>query len=103
MKRILKVQTYNRIKRFLPFDPFKNRASLSDKKKPKEKVVAPTFGKITLPKESINTQKVTNGPDLITQSEITATEIIVVNKLRTDLSVNSGLTGETRAGVTPAK
>ena len=37
------------------------------------------------------------------QSEVTAPEVIVVDKLRTDLSVNSGLTGETRASVTPEK
>ena len=35
----------------------------------KERVVAPMFGKIILPKETIKTQKVTNGPNLITQSE----------------------------------
>ena len=38
------------------------------KKGTKEKVVAPIFGKITLPKESIKTQKVTNGPNFISQS-----------------------------------
>ena len=48
-------------------DPVKNIASSSDKgKKAKEKVVAPICGKITLPKESIRTQKVTNGPNFIT-------------------------------------
>ena len=50
-------------------NPVKNRASSSDKKiEAKEKFVAPICGKITLPKESIRTQKVTNGPSLITQS-----------------------------------
>ena len=43
-------------------DTVKNRASSSDKnKKSKEKFVAPICGKISLPKESINTKKVTNG------------------------------------------
>ena len=37
---------------------------------------------------------------MITQSEEPAPEVIVVEKLLTDLSVNSGLTGETRASVT---
>ena len=39
------------------------------KKETKEKFVAPICGKITLPKESIKTQKVTNGTNLISQSE----------------------------------
>ena len=43
--------------------------------------MAPITGEITLPKESIKTQKVTNGPDLITQSEALAPKIIVVEKL----------------------
>ena len=85
-------------------DPVKNRASSSDKgKKAKEKVVAPFFGEIALPKEYIKTKRVINGPNLITQSEAPAPEVIVVDKLRTGLSVNSGLTGETRASVTPGK
>ena len=42
------------------------------RKRPKEKVVAPIFGEITLPKEYIKTQKFTNGPNLITQSEAPA-------------------------------
>ena len=50
-------------------------ASSSDKgKKAKEKVVAPICGKITLPKKYIKTPKVTNGPNLITQSEAQAQE-----------------------------
>ena len=49
--------------------------------------MAQICGKITLPKESIKTQKVTNGPNLITQSEAPALEVIVV-----DPPVNSGLT-----------
>ena len=53
------------------------------------------------PKNKRKKKKVTNGPNLITQSESQAPEVIVVDKLRTDLSVNSGLTGETRASVTP--
>ena len=51
----------------------------------------------------MKTQKVTNGPNLITQSESPAPKVIVVDKLWTDISVNSGLTGETRASVTPEK
>ena len=42
-----------------------------------------------------------NGTNLFTTSEASAPEVIVVDKLWTDLSVNSGLTGETRASVTP--
>ena len=63
--------------------------------------MAPIDGKITLPKKSIKTKKVPNGRNLITKSEAPVTEVIVVNKIRTDLSINSGLTGETRASVTP--
>ena len=65
--------------------------------------MAPICGKITLPKESIKTQKVTNGPNLITQSEAQEPKQIVVDKLLTDISVDSGLIGETRASVTPEK
>ena len=65
--------------------------------------MAPICGEITLPKESIKTQNVTNGPNFITQSESSAPEVIVVDKLQTDLSVDYGLTGETRASVTPEK
>ena len=63
--------------------------------------MAPICVEITLSKESTNAQKVTNGPNLITQSEAPAPEVIVVGKLWTNLYVNSGLTGETRASVTP--
>ena len=43
-------------------DPVKNRSLSSEKeKKAKEKVVVPICDKTTLPKESIKTQKVTNG------------------------------------------
>ena len=65
--------------------------------------MAPVCGEITLPKESIKTQNVTNGPNLIAQSEAPAPYLIVVDRLQTDLSVNSGITGETRASVTPGK
>ena len=65
--------------------------------------MAPICGKIILPKYSIKTQKITNGPSLITQSEEPASKLIVVGKLQTDLSVNYGLTGKTRASVTPGK
>ena len=80
MKSILKVQTYNRIRRFFVTfdstklnllninDAVKNRASSSDKKKPKETLVAPICGKIILPKESAKKQKLTNGTNFITQS-----------------------------------
>ena len=63
--------------------------------------MAPICGKIKLPKESIKTKKVTNLSNLITQSEAPAPEVIVVDKLQIDLSVNSRLTGETRESVTP--
>ena len=65
--------------------------------------MAPICGKIIFPKESIKTQNLTNGPILITQSEAPAPEVIVVKKNRTDIYVNYGLTGETRASVTPEK
>ena len=65
--------------------------------------MAPICGEITLPKESSKKKKVTNGPNFITQSEAPAPEVIVVEKIQTDLSVNAGLTGETRASVTPEK
>ena len=65
--------------------------------------MAPIFGEITISKESIKTQKVTNGPNLITQSEALAPEVILVDKLRTNIYVNYGLIGDTRASVTPEK
>ena len=71
-------------------DQVKNRASSRDKvKKAKGGIVAPICGEITLPKKSIKTQKLTNGTKLITQSEAPASEVILVEKFRTDLSVNS--------------
>ena len=73
------------------------------RKKAKEKVVASICGKITLLKEYINTQRVTNLTNLITQSEAPGPEVIVVDKFWTDLAVNSGLKGDTRDGVTPEK
>ena len=73
------------------------------REKAKEKAVASICGKITLPKESIKTQKVTIGPNFITQSEASAPELIVVENLWTGLYVNSILTGETRASATPGK
>ena len=64
------------------FDPVKNRASSSDKKKnAKGKVVAQICGIITLHKESTKTQRVTNGTNMITQSEAPEPEVIVVEKL----------------------
>ena len=43
--------------------------------------MATIWGKITLPKESIKTKKLTNGPNFITQSKAPAPEVIVVDKL----------------------
>ena len=40
---------------------------------------------------------------MITQSEAPLPEVIVVGKYLTDIFVNSRLTGETRASVTPEK
>ena len=60
------------------------------RKKAKEKVVAPICGEITLTKESIKIQRVTNGTNLINKSEATSPKVIVVDKLLTDISVNSG-------------
>ena len=65
--------------------------------------MAPFCGEITLHKEYIKTKKVNIGKNLITQSEAPALKVIVVEKLRTGLSINSGLTGETRLSVTPEK
>ena len=65
--------------------------------------MTPICGEIILPKESIKTQKVTNGTNLITQSEALELEVVEVEKLLTYQSVHSGLTGETRASVTPGE
>ena len=57
-------------------DPVKNRASSIDKgEKAKEKFVAPICCNIALTKESIMTQKIINGPNLITQSEAETPEV----------------------------
>ena len=61
--------------------------------------MAPICGEIAFYKESNKTKKVTNGLNLITQTETPAPEVIVVDKILTDLSVDSGLTGETRTSV----
>ena len=66
---------------------------------------------VLLDKESTKKKNATNATNLITQSEATALEVILVDKIRTVLSVNygligeisSGLIGETRASVTPEK
>ena len=42
--------------------------------------MAQICGKITLPNESIKTQKLPKGKNLITKSEAPAPEIVVVNK-----------------------
>ena len=56
---------------------------------------------LSIPKESINAQKVTNAPSLIRQSEPPAPKVIMVdNKIRTDVSLLSVGTG---ASVTPEK
>ena len=65
--------------------------------------MAPIYDEITLSKESIRTQKATDGPNLKTKSEAPEPEVTVVDKLRSGLSVDSGLTGETRSIVTPEK
>ena len=62
--------------------------------------MAPICGEFTLPKESIKTKKVANEPNFITQSEAPSPNEIMV---WSDLSVDYGLTGETRASVTPEK
>ena len=59
--------------------------------------------------KNLSIKRLKNVPNLITQSEAPAQEVIVVDKLRTDISVDSiltgetisVLTGETRASVTP--
>ena len=56
---------------------------------------------IKFDKESIKTNNKTNAPNLINQWEAPAPGIIVMKKLRTGLSVNSGITVETRASATP--
>ena len=59
------------------------------------------FWKNTFPKESIKTQKVTNGPNFISQSEPPAPKEIMVDKLLTDKSVMSGVTRAIGAILTP--
>ena len=51
-------------------------------------------------KWSIKTKNVTNVPKSITQSEAPALKVIGVNKIWTDISVNSGLIVETSSGLT---
>ena len=51
-------------------------------------------------KEAINTKYVKNWPNSITQSEAKAPEEIVLHKLWADISVLSGATGETSSGLT---
>ena len=48
-------------------------------------------------------KKLTNGPNLINQSEAPATEVILVDKLRTDLSVNLKITDRSVPRVTTEK
>ena len=61
------------------------------------------FRKDTLPKESIETQNVTNAPHLISQSKPPALDEIMVEKLQSDLSVLSGAKRSTRAIIIPEK
>ena len=51
----------------------------------------------------MKTKNVTNEPKLITQLEAPATEVMVVEKLLTGISINSRLTEETSASVTPER
>ena len=75
-------------------------SSCDKEEKEKEKVVAQMFGKNTLPKESIKTQKVTNAPNLISQSKpLTPKEIMVNTKMQTYINILSTLI--TGASVTP--
>ena len=62
--------------------------------------MAPICGEMKKPKEYIKTKNVANGQNLINQSEAPAPELIVVDKLWTGISINSGLTGKTRAILT---
>ena len=56
--------------------------------------MAPISGKDVIPKEYINTHKVTNTPNFISQSEPSATKVIMVdNRIRTDVYILSGGTG----------
>ena len=52
-----------------------------------------------MPNNSL-TQKATNAPNLISQSEPPATKEIIVPKMQTDLSILSGTTG---SSITPEK
>ena len=49
---------------------------------------------------NLSRKNVTNAPNLITKSEASSPEVIVVDKLLTDPSINYRLTGETRPGLT---
>ena len=70
--------------------PKKSESSSDEKKEEKKKVVASISVKNTLPKESIKTQKATNTPHLISQSEPPASKEIMVDKHRTDLHIFPG-------------
>ena len=63
--------------------------SSSDKKKEaKDKLVVPIYENKIIPKESINTQEVTNAPNLISQSEPSSQkEIMEEDKMITDVSI----------------
>ena len=52
--------------------------------------MAPISGENALTKESIKTQKLTNTPHLISQSEPPASKEIMVDKHRTDLHIFPG-------------
>ena len=56
--------------------------------------MAPISGNYVIPKEYIKTQRVTNAPNFIVQSEPPAPkEIMVGNKIWTDVSILSGVIG----------
>ena len=66
----------------------------------KGEICGTNFLKNILPKESTNTKKVKNATNLISQSEPPAPKYIMVEKIRTDISVLSGVIGDI---VTPEK
>ena len=75
-------------------ESYKDSEKSSDEgKEAKEKGYVPISRKNTLPKKYIKTQKVTNAPNLISQSEPPAPKGIMVGKMRTGLSVLYGVTG----------
>ena len=74
--------------------------SSDEGEKAKEKFVSPIPRRNTLPKESTKTEKLTNTPNFIIQSEPPAPKEMMMEEIRTDLSVLSGVIG---ASVTQEK